>query len=474
MLTKQIHTTDDISYWKLASRLESGRAQVLKQVADGDTLSNILILLCEKAEDYNPDMMCSVLQLNTEQSTLHPIAAPSLPNDYCEALNGVTIGMGVGSCGTAAFQQEMVIVEDINTHPYWTQYKALAINAGLHACWSEPIIGSEGRVFGTFAMYYKTPRKPTEEDIRFIETNASLAAIVFENNLAKQQLIDANHLLSQTVDERNSQLMTTNEELSRVLVQKAVENTQSLQQERIATTQKILSGFAHEINTPLGVATTATSFTLQNIEQFMQVINNNQITKQAAINFLTEMLESSELTQSSLVKTSALISQFKKIDISLLDTNKYIFNVAEFFVDLKDSYKSKLKNHQFEFEVNKDVTCHSKIALWQIISQLIDNSLEHAFVNTQKGKIGIHVIKDNKNNLVINYQDDGCGVSEAEKQAIFEPFFSTQRNSGKIGLGLNVIVNTLINSYKGHIRLVDSPVGIRYEILIPLTAENES
>ena len=473
MLTEHTHTTDDINYWKLASRLESGRAQVLKQVAHGDTLSNILILLCEKAEDYNPDMMCSVLQLNTEQSTLHPIAAPSLPDEYCKALDGVTIGMGVGSCGTAAFQQKMVVVEDINTHPYWTQYRALAIGVGLHACWSEPIIGSEGRVFGTFAMYYKQPRKPTEEDIRFIETNASLAAIVFENNLAKQQLIDANNLLSQTIDERNSQLMTTNEELSRVLVQKAVENTQSIQKERITTTQKILSGFAHEINTPLGVATTATSFTLQNIEQLMQDISNNKITKQTATHFLNEIFESANLTQSSLVKTSALISQFKKIDISLLDSSKYIFNVAEFFIDLKDNYATQLKGHQFECEVDHDLTCHSKIALWQIISQLIDNSLEHGFTDLQKGKIGIHVAKDSNNSLVINYQDDGCGICDAEKHAIFEPFFSTKRNSGKIGLGLNVIVNTLINSYNGSIRLVDSPVGIRYEIFIPLTVDSE-
>ncbi len=132
-----------------------------------------------QAEDSNPNMMCSVLLLNEEQSTLHPIASASLPEDYCAALDGVTIGLGVGSCGTAAFQKQRVVVEDINTHPYWAQYKALALGAGLQACWSEPIIGSKGKVFGTFAMYYAQPRSPIEGDIRFIETSANLAAEYF-------------------------------------------------------------------------------------------------------------------------------------------------------------------------------------------------------------------------------------------------------------------------------------------------------
>ena len=282
----------DLDYWKLASRLESGRAEVLRCVAHGDELSSILNLLCEKAEEYNPDMMCSVLQLDEESSTLHPLASGSLPADYCTAIDGVTIGQGVGSCGTAAFQKQRVVVEDINTHPYWAQYKGLALGAGLQACWSEPIIGSKGKVFGTFAMYYGQPRVPTEDDLCFIETNANLAAIAFENNQAQQQLINANSLLSQTIDKRNEQLMKTNIELSNVLVRQSISNVQSLQKEKAETTKKILSGFAHEINTPIGVATTATSFTLDNIKHVIKSIENNQLNKQDALSTLTDMSES--------------------------------------------------------------------------------------------------------------------------------------------------------------------------------------
>ena len=458
----------DIRYWQLASRLESGRSEVLRRVAQGDALEDILNLLCEKAEDYNPAMMCSVLLLDQEHSSLHPISSVSLPKDYCAALEGVKIGLGVGSCGTAAFQKQRVIVEDINTHPYWAQYKALALSAGLQACWSEPIIGAEGKVFGTFAMYYAQPRSPIEEDIQFIETNANLAAIVFENNLTRTQLVNANALLSQTVDERNQQLMQTNEELSKVMVQQALESSQTLKAEKTNTTKKLLSGFAHEINTPVGVATTATSFTQQSINNFLKAIENNQLSRQEAATYLEEMKESVQLTEKSLKKTAALIEQFREIDISLTDCDKSKFLLDELLQDFSDNYQGKLGQHKLEFEVQPGARCHSKSALWQVLSQLVDNSLEHGFKQLTSGLIGIHV-SHNTEQLIINYQDNGSGISEEEKTSVFEPFFSTQRDSGKIGLGLNVINNTITNTYHGQIHIVDSPVGVRYEIIIPLT-----
>lgn len=456
----------DISYWQRASSLESGRAEILRRVAQGDPLADILHRLCKKAEDYNPDMMCSVLLLDEDSSTLHPIASVTLPKDYCAALDGVTIGLGVGSCGTAAFQKQRVVVEDINTHPYWAQYKALALEAGLQACWSEPIIGSVGKVFGTFAMYYTQPRSPTDEDIQFIETNANLAAVVFENDLARKKLITANELLNQTIDQRNKQLMQTNEELSKVLVQQALENSHSLKVEKLNTTKKLLSGFAHEINTPVGIATTAITFTQDTLNQFITDVENNQLNKKNALHKLEEMKESVQLTEKSLNKTAALIKQFGEIDICFSDSNKNQFLISEFLIDFKESIKSKLGSYLLEFETESEAYCHSKSALWQVLSQLVDNSIEHGFRESKLGSIGIHV-SQNKEKLIINYQDDGIGISEEERASVFEPFFSTQRKNGKVGLGLNVISNTITNTYHGLMQLVDSPVGVRYEIIIP-------
>jgi signal transduction histidine kinase len=473
MLTKPSLNTNapthqDISYWQRASRLESGRAEVLRRVAQGDTLADILNLLCRKAEDYNPDMMCSVLALNEEQSTLHPIASATLPDDYCAALEGVTIGLGVGSCGTAAFQKQRVVVKDINTHPYWTQYKALALGAGLQACWSEPIIGSAGKVFGTFAMYYAQPRSPIEEDIQFIETSANLAAIVFDNDLARKKLITANELLNQTIDERNQQLMRTNQELSNVLVQQALNNSQSLKEEKLRTTKNLLVGFAHEINTPVGIATTSTSFTHDIIENVITAVNNNKLSKEQALKNLSDMKESVELTEKSLKRTALLIDQFREIDICFSDSSKSQFLVGELLQDFSHSILPKLGLHTLTFEVAADTYCHSKSALWQVFSQLVDNSIEHGFQDVTSGSISIHA-SQYQETLIINYQDNGTGISEAERVHVFEPFFSTQRNTGKLGLGLNIINNTITNTYQGEMHLINSPIGVRYEIKISLS-----
>jgi signal transduction histidine kinase len=118
--------------------------------------------------------------------------------------------------------------------------------------------------------------------------------------------------------------------------------------------------------------------------------------------------------------------------------------------------------------VESELYTHSKSALWQIFSQLVDNSIEHGFKDLKSGLIGIH-ISQSKGFLIINYQDNGAGISEEQRTSVFKPFFSTQRESGKVGLGLNVINNTLTNAYQGQIQLVDSPIGARYEIKIPLS-----
>ncbi|TXT39828.1 MAG: diguanylate cyclase/phosphodiesterase with PAS/PAC and GAF sensor(s) [Comamonadaceae bacterium] len=108
--------------------------------------------------------------------------APSLPDFYNAAIidAGIEIGMGVGSCGTAAFTGERVIVEDISSHPYWADYKTLAAQAGLAACWSQPIVSSAGQILGTFAIYYRQTTAPTPQDIATIEKLASLAGIVID------------------------------------------------------------------------------------------------------------------------------------------------------------------------------------------------------------------------------------------------------------------------------------------------------
>lgn len=106
--------------------------------------------------------------------------------------------------------KKRVIVDSINTPPYWNQYKDLALSANLQAFWSEPIIGENGIVQGTFAIYYSNPGKPREEGLSFFKLSANLAAVVFENDLNRAKLLEANSLLNQTVNEINAEFEKVN------------------------------------------------------------------------------------------------------------------------------------------------------------------------------------------------------------------------------------------------------------------------
>lgn len=115
-------------------------------------------------------------------------AAPSLPSFYNDAINGVEIGIGVGSCGTAAYLKERVIVENIMEHEYWKDYLELAVKANLKSCWSEPIISSDGKILGTFAIYHQNPRVPKKEDFDRINFATNLASIAIENRKVRKEL----------------------------------------------------------------------------------------------------------------------------------------------------------------------------------------------------------------------------------------------------------------------------------------------
>ena len=155
---------------------------ILQHISIGAPLPDVLDFIVREIEDLQPDMLCSVLLLDDSGRRLHNGAGPSLPVDYCRAIDGVEIGPAVGSCGTAAYRKEMVFVADIATDPLWANFKELALGFGLAACWSSPIFSSEGKVLGTFAVYWP---KPTSEIMpavrRYVEAATVLAAIAIES-----------------------------------------------------------------------------------------------------------------------------------------------------------------------------------------------------------------------------------------------------------------------------------------------------
>jgi diguanylate cyclase (GGDEF)-like protein/PAS domain S-box-containing protein len=180
--------TDITARWQSEQRIHTQGA-ILGMIAQAEPLSRILQAIVREIESEIPDAYGSVLLLNQEGKRLYTSAAPRLPAFYNDAINGIEIGIGVGSCGTAAYLGERVVVEEIATHAYWQPYKDLAKKAGLAACWSEPIIDPDGKVLGTFAIYHATPTAPNEDNIQLITFAANLAAIAITSRNTREALI---------------------------------------------------------------------------------------------------------------------------------------------------------------------------------------------------------------------------------------------------------------------------------------------
>ncbi len=176
------NTTDGA---RRASRSESfglAERRILEDVARGIDLGQILSAIIRLIERQGNDMRCSVLLLDAERGVLHSGVGPGLPEEYIDAINGSAIGPSEGSCGAAASLGEVVVVADISTHPNWINYRDLALEHNLRACWSSPIFSSEGNVLGTFAMYYPTCRAPNSNEVEWVQAATHLAALALERD----------------------------------------------------------------------------------------------------------------------------------------------------------------------------------------------------------------------------------------------------------------------------------------------------
>jgi PAS domain S-box-containing protein len=175
-------------------------------------------------EQVVPGMRGSVLLLDNDGATLRHGAAPRLPDAYCRLIDGERIGPASGSCGTAAFRRERVIVRDIATDPLWANYRHMSEPFGLAACWSTPIFDSERRLLGTFAMYYDEPRDPTQADIALTETATLLSANIITRARAANALrarTESAEQLTAALREREEQLRLSHERLSAALAASA-------------------------------------------------------------------------------------------------------------------------------------------------------------------------------------------------------------------------------------------------------------
>jgi GAF domain-containing protein len=174
-----------------------GQSRILQMIAANAPLSEILKQLVLLIEAQSPDMLCSVLLLSDDGDHVRHGAAPSLPPDYVKAIDGAPIGPKQGSCGTAMYRGEPVVVTDTFSDPLWENYRDLAEANALRACWSTPIMSGRGKVLGSFAMYYREPRMPTGDEDSLTNVATRIAGLAIERNAAKEILARTQAQLAQ-------------------------------------------------------------------------------------------------------------------------------------------------------------------------------------------------------------------------------------------------------------------------------------
>ncbi len=193
----------EVTQRKQLESLAGARNSTLQMIATGAPLSESLSTLLIHIEKLVPGMYCSILVLDDEGKRLTHGAAPSLPDQFCQAIDGGEIGPAAGSCGTAAYRREPVMVEDIATDPLWAGYRELALTHGLRACWSTPIFDGTGDLLGTFAIYYRMPGKPTSEHRMLIESSTDLASIAIKHEKMSGSLRESEERLRLALDSAN-------------------------------------------------------------------------------------------------------------------------------------------------------------------------------------------------------------------------------------------------------------------------------
>jgi formate hydrogenlyase transcriptional activator len=191
--------------------LTAAAKRILEMIAAGASLREILTSLCAAIDDQHPDMMSMVMLMDPDGQRLWPVAAPHVPSDWTQAISPLTIGHNIGSCGTAAFRKERVIISDVGTDPLWSdlrdgQSREAALAHGLRAAWSQPLLSKDDEVLGTFGLFHGTRRSPTGRELQLIEDAANIAVIAIEGERSRTSLEKAFHEIKASEQELRNTL----------------------------------------------------------------------------------------------------------------------------------------------------------------------------------------------------------------------------------------------------------------------------
>lgn len=306
----------------------------------------------------------------------------------------------------------------------------------------------------------------------FVTLNEKIEQLKRENikrRNTEQKIRSQNLDLEQRVNERTMELLQANNEISRSLDELKNAQDHLVRTERLASLGSMVAGIAHEINTPIGVCITSSTYLDEQARRHLQLYQNDALTRKGFESFLDIVSESSSIINSNLTRAADLVGSFKQLAVDQTSDEPRHINMKRYIDELMISLRPYFRHtkHLFELSCADDIDIMSQPgAIAQIITNLISNTMTHGFEGIEEGLVKIEIERA-QGRVQLHYSDNGNGMSKKNLRQIFDPFFTTRRNKGGSGLGMSIIYNLVTNKLGGEISVSSEPnQGIHFYIIL--------